>query len=55
MCIRDRLKGIGISKIDYCEVRDENDLSLSMTKKRSRLFLAFYINTTRVIDNFILY
>ena len=53
--LQDELKNFGISKIDYCEVRDENDLSLSMTKKRSRLFLAFYINTIRVIDNFILY
>ena len=53
--LQDELKNFGISKIDYCEVRDENDLSISMTKKRSRLFLAFYINTIRVIDNFILY
>tara|TARA_Y100000385_G_scaffold222374_1_gene232279 strand:+ start:64 stop:897 length:834 start_codon:yes stop_codon:yes gene_type:complete len=53
--LQDELKNFGISKIDYCEVRDENNLSLSMTKKRSRLFLAFYINTIRVIDNFILY
>ena len=53
--LQDELNNCGISKIDYCEVRDENDLSISMTKKRSRLFLAFYINTIRVIDNFILY
>jgi pantoate--beta-alanine ligase len=53
--LQDELKNFGISKIDYCEVRDENDLRLSNTKKRSRLFLAFYINTIRVIDNFILY
>ena len=53
--LQDELKGIGISKIDYCEVRDENDLSLSNIKERSRLFVAFYINKIRVIDNFILY
>jgi pantoate--beta-alanine ligase len=53
--LQDELKNYEISKIDYCEVRDENDLSLSMTKKRSRLFVAFYIDTIRVIDNFILY
>ena len=53
--LQDELNNFGISKIDYCEVRDENDLRLSKTKKRSRLFLAFYINTIRVIDNFILY
>ena len=53
--LQDELKNFGISKIDYCEVRNENDLRLSKTKKRSRLFLAFYINAIRVIDNFILY
>ena len=53
--LQDELKEIGISKIDYCEVRDEDDLNLSKMKQRSRLFLAFYINKIRVIDNFILY
>ena len=53
--LQDELKNFGISKIDYCEVRYENDLSLSTTKKKSRLFVAFYINRIRVIDNFILY
>jgi len=53
--LQDELKEIGISKIDYCEVRDEDDLNLSKIKQRSRLFLAFYINSIRVIDNFILY
>ena len=53
--LQDELKGIGISKIDYCEVRDEDDLNLIKIKQRARLFLAFYINKIRVIDNFILY
>ena len=53
--LQDELQGIGISKIDYCEVRNEDDLNLSKMKQRSRLFLAFYINKIRVIDNFILY
>ena len=53
--LQDELKGIGISKIDYCEVRDEDDLNLSKIKQRSRLFLAFYIDKIRVIDNFIVY
>ena len=53
--LQDELKGIGISKIDYCEARNEDDLNLSKMKQRSRLFLAFYINKMRVIDNFILY
>ena len=53
--LQDELKEIGISKIDYCEARNEDDLNLSKMKQRSRLFLAFYINKIRVIDNFILY
>ena len=53
--LQDEFKNFGISKIDYCEVRNEEDLSLSMTKERSRLFVAFYINKIRVIDNFVLY
>ncbi len=53
--LQDELKEIGISKIDYCEVRDEDDLNLSKIKQRSRLFLAFYIDKIRVIDNFIVY
>ena len=53
--LQDELKKIGISKIDYCEVRGEDNLNLSKIKERSRLFLAFYINKIRVIDNFILY
>ena len=49
------LKIIGISQIDYCEVRNEDDLSASKINIKSRLFIAFYLNQIRVIDNFILY
>ena len=45
----------GVSEIDYCEVRNEEDLNISITNKHSRLFVAFYLNKVRVIDNFILY
>lgn len=53
--LEDELKNFGISKIDYCEVRNEESLSLSKMNARSRLFIAFYINEIRVIDNFVLY
>ena len=53
--IENELRSFGISKIDYCEVRNEEDLSISKINKASRLFIAFYLNKIRVIDNFILY
>jgi len=53
--IKNELRNIGISQIDYCEIRNEDELSISKIHKKSRLFIAFYLNTIRVIDNFILY
>ena len=53
--IESELKNIGISKIDYCEVRNEEDLSTSKINKGSRLFVAYFLNKIRVMDNFILY
>ncbi len=49
------LKKLNIKKIDYLEIRDEKNLLPSLKNKKSRLFLAFYINEIRIIDNFILY
>ena len=49
------LKNFEISKIDYCEVRNEEHLSISTINEKSRLFIAFYLSKIRVIDNFILY
>ncbi len=53
--IKRDLQSIGISKIDYCEVREENNLKISNTNNNSRLFVAFYLNEIRIIDNFVLY
>ena len=53
--IKKELRSYGISKIDYFEVRNEEDLSLSIKNERTRLFVAFYLNRIRVIDNFLLY
>ena len=53
--IKKELQSIGISKIDYCEVREENNLEISYTNIHSRLFIAFYVNEIRIIDNFVLY
>ena len=45
----------GVKKIDYLEIRDEENLSFSNTCNKSRLFIAMYVGNVRVIDNFILY
>jgi len=38
-------------KIDYLEFRDEKNLNQSKIFRRSRLFIAYYINKIRLIDN----
>ena len=38
-------------KIDYLELRNINNLNISKTKKNSRLFVAYYLNEVRLIDN----
>ncbi len=39
-------------KIDYLEFRDENRMKLNNFKSKYRLFIAYYINGVRLIDNF---
>ena len=39
-------------KIDYLEVRNEKNLSTLTKNKKIRLFVAYYINKVRLIDNF---
>ncbi len=38
-------------KIDYLELRNINNLKISNTMKNSRLFIAYYLNNVRLIDN----
>jgi len=38
-------------KIDYLELRDSKNLKLSKTTNNSRLFIAYYLNKVRLIDN----
>jgi len=48
------LRSAGISRIDYCELRDASDLSaLGAVKGRVILALAAYVGTTRLIDNMV--
>ena len=39
-------------KIDYLEVRNEKNLTALNKKRKNRLFIAYYINKVRLIDNF---
>ncbi len=38
-------------KIDYLELRNTVNLKISRKKKNSRLFIAYYLNNVRLIDN----
>ena len=38
-------------KIDYMELRNKNNLKLSKKINKSRLFIAYYLNKVRLIDN----
>jgi len=46
-----RLKNNYKIKIDYLELRNVNNLKISSKKKNSRLFIAYYLNNVRLIDN----
>ena len=39
-------------KFEYLELRNEKDLSVFKKKNKFRLFIAYYINKVRLIDNF---
>ena len=39
-------------KFEYLELRNEKDLSVYKKKNKFRLFVAYYINKVRLIDNF---
>ncbi len=52
---KSRLQQEGAKKIDYLEIRNEENLLLSKNCNESRLFIAMYVGKVRLIDNFILY
>ena len=39
-------------KLEYLELRNEKDLSIFKKKNKFRLFISYYINSVRLIDNF---
>ena len=44
-----------INKIDYIEIRNENNLEITDVSSKARLFIALYIGEIRIIDNFKIY
>ena len=38
--------------IEYLELRNKKNLKISNTIQNSKLFIAYYINKIRLIDNF---
>ena len=41
-----------VFNIEYLELRNKNDLSKKINKKNVKIFIAFYIQGVRLIDNF---
>ena len=39
-------------KIQYLELRNEKTLSISNKLNKSKIFIAYYLNNVRLIDNF---
>ena len=53
--LKEELIKTNIKKIDYLEIRDEINLLPTVENQKARLFVAFYIDDIRIIDNFVLY
>ena len=53
--LNQELQYYDVNKIDYLEIREEENLQLTERKTKARLFIAFYLGKIRIIDNFILY
>ena len=50
--IKDNLINLGVTKIDYIELYNSNTLKRPKNKREKfRIFIAFYLNKTRLIDN----
>ena len=50
--VKDNLINLGVTKIDYIELYNSNTLKRPKNKREKfRIFIAFYLNKTRLIDN----
>ncbi len=50
--IKKKLENLYKIKIDYLELRNEKNLKMSNLQNKHRIFIAYFINKTRLIDNF---
>ena len=48
--VRNNLNKMGVV-IEYFELRNKNTLSKKFNKRNFKLFIAFYVNKVRLIDN----
>jgi len=51
----EELVALNINKVDYIEIRSEDNLEIAKDYVKARIFIALYIDDIRVIDNFKLY
>ena len=49
---KNELINLFYTKFDYLELRNRFTLKVSNNTKNSKLFVAYYINNVRLIDNF---
>ncbi len=40
------------SRVDYLEIRNKHNLKKNINKKNFKIFIAYYLNSVRLIDNF---
>ena len=49
--IKKKIISLGV-KIEYLEIRNKNNLSKNFNKTNFKIFISYYINSIRLIDNF---
>ena len=49
---KNEIKKIYNTSIEYLELRNINTLQITNNIKKSKLFIAYYLNKIRLIDNF---
>ena len=49
--LKKKIESKGI-KIEYLEVRNKKNLSINTNKSNFKIFVSFYLNNVRLIDNF---